>query len=207
MSKLMLLMHLKIHSSSIRTPMKILHKGLHILTIIVVTSVKSRWMASFVNNVLASLVGTVLIMVIIDPRIVLIISNPEPCNNQTIDELPQTLPSFDPTCYSGEGNLLPYVSKPNFVDDSPNVFNPSSQPPTYSCEFRGNDAHYGYDCPPQIRILMSFAMSEDTIYYDDDDDEESSIPLRDIIISVNCLSELQHIRLLSEEAFDLLYGR
>ncbi|GKD37715.1 hypothetical protein Tco_1257922 [Tanacetum coccineum] len=58
------------------------------------------------------------------PPKVPIISNPEPCNNQTVDELPQTLPSFDPTCYSGEGNLLPYVSKPNFVDDSPNVFNP-----------------------------------------------------------------------------------
>ncbi|GJZ06775.1 hypothetical protein Tco_0540568 [Tanacetum coccineum] len=48
-----------------------------------------------------------------------IISNPEPCN-QTIDELPQTLPSFDPTCYSEKENSLPYVSKPNFVDDSPN---------------------------------------------------------------------------------------
>ncbi|GJX04815.1 hypothetical protein Tco_0190731 [Tanacetum coccineum] len=54
------------------------------------------------------------------PPKILIISKPEPCNNQTVDELPQTLPSFDPTCYSGEGNLLPYVSKPNFVDDSPN---------------------------------------------------------------------------------------
>nr|GEV75271.1 hypothetical protein [Tanacetum cinerariifolium] len=28
---------------------------------------------------------------------VLIVPNPEPFNNQTIDELPQTLPSFDPT--------------------------------------------------------------------------------------------------------------
>ncbi|GJX48693.1 hypothetical protein Tco_0273883 [Tanacetum coccineum] len=37
------------------------------------------------------------------PPQVPIISNPEPCNNQTIDELPQTLPSFDPTCYSGDG--------------------------------------------------------------------------------------------------------
>ncbi|GJZ30275.1 hypothetical protein Tco_0575322 [Tanacetum coccineum] len=82
-----------------------------------------------------------------------IISIPEPCNNQTVDELPQTLPSFDPTCYSGEGNLLPYVSKPNFVDDSPNVFNPPLQPPTYSCEFCGNDAHYGHDCPPQVVSL------------------------------------------------------
>ncbi|GJZ43988.1 hypothetical protein Tco_0591243 [Tanacetum coccineum] len=84
------------------------------------------------------------------PSKVSIISNPEPCNSQTVDELPQTLPSFDPTCYSGEGNVLPYVSKPNFVDDSPNIFNPPSQPQTYSCEFCGNDAHYGYDCPSQF---------------------------------------------------------
>ncbi|GJZ92858.1 hypothetical protein Tco_0664923 [Tanacetum coccineum] len=48
-----------------------------------------------------------------------IISNPEPCN-QTIDELPQTLLSFDPTCYSGDENSFTYDSKPNYVDDSPN---------------------------------------------------------------------------------------
>ncbi|GJW96062.1 hypothetical protein Tco_0177870 [Tanacetum coccineum] len=89
------------------------------------------------------------------PPQVPIISNPEPCNNQTVDELPQTLPSFNPTCYSGDGSSFTYDSTPNFVDDSPNVFNPPSQPPTYSFP----------------------------IYYDDDDDEESSIPLRDIIIS------------------------
>ncbi|GJZ09989.1 hypothetical protein Tco_0544748, partial [Tanacetum coccineum] len=34
------------------------------------------------------------------------VPNPEPCNNQTVDELPQTLPSFDPTCYSGDGNYV-----------------------------------------------------------------------------------------------------
>ncbi|GKD76920.1 hypothetical protein Tco_1339541 [Tanacetum coccineum] len=79
-----------------------------------------------------------------------IISNPEPCNNQTVDELPQTLPSFHPTCYSGDGSSFTYDSTPNFVDDSPNVFNPPSQPPTYSCKFCGNNAHYGYDCPPQF---------------------------------------------------------
>ncbi|GJR21102.1 hypothetical protein Tco_0969629 [Tanacetum coccineum] len=83
------------------------------------------------------------------PPQVSIIFNPEPCNNQTVDELPQTLPSFDPTCYSGDGSSFIYDSTPNFVNDSPNVFNPPSQPPTYSCEFCGNDAHYGYDCPPQ----------------------------------------------------------
>ncbi|GKD01890.1 hypothetical protein Tco_1172164 [Tanacetum coccineum] len=47
-----------------------------------------------------------------------IISIPEPCNNQTVDELPQTLPSFDPTCYSGDGNTFTYDSTPNFVNDS-----------------------------------------------------------------------------------------
>ncbi|GJY26067.1 hypothetical protein Tco_0400793 [Tanacetum coccineum] len=81
-----------------------------------------------------------------------IISNPEPCN-QTIDELPQTLPSFDPTCHSEKENSLPYVSKPNFVDDSPNVFNPPPQPPIYSCEFCGNDARYGHYCTPQVPFI------------------------------------------------------
>ncbi|GJZ95730.1 hypothetical protein Tco_0668064 [Tanacetum coccineum] len=107
------------------------------------------------------------------PPQVSIISNPKPCNNQTVDEPPQTFLSFNPTCYSGDGSSFTYDSTPNFVDDSPNVFNPPSQPPMYSCEFCGNDAHYGHDCPPQ----------KIPIYYDDDNDEESSIPLRDIIIS------------------------
>ncbi|GJZ03890.1 hypothetical protein Tco_0537165 [Tanacetum coccineum] len=89
------------------------------------------------------------------PPQVPIISNPEPCNNQTVDELPQTLPSFDPTCYSGDGSSFTYDSTPNFVDDSPNVFNPPSQPPTYSCEFCGNDAHYGHDCPPQVPFIYN----------------------------------------------------
>nr|GFA40002.1 hypothetical protein [Tanacetum cinerariifolium] len=34
------------------------------------------------------------------PPKVPIVSNPKPCHNQNVDELPQTLPSFDPTCYS-----------------------------------------------------------------------------------------------------------
>ncbi|GJS81241.1 hypothetical protein Tco_0747782 [Tanacetum coccineum] len=78
-----------------------------------------------------------------------IISNPEPCNNQTIDELPQTLPSFDLTCYSGDGNSFSYDSTSNSVNDSPNVFNPPPQPQyvPYSCELCRNDAHHGYDCP------------------------------------------------------------
>ncbi|GJX19525.1 hypothetical protein Tco_0222202 [Tanacetum coccineum] len=146
------------------------------------------------------------------PPQVPIISNPEPCNNQTIDELPQTLPSFNLTCYSGDGSSFTYDSTHNFVDDSPNFFNPPSQPPTYSYEFCGNDAHFGHDCPPQVPMNDSMIELREMfqawlqqrqeqvvnldsytpepsqyqkipIYYDDDDDEESSIPLRDIIIS------------------------
>ncbi|GJR70826.1 hypothetical protein Tco_0016891 [Tanacetum coccineum] len=83
------------------------------------------------------------------PSKVSTISNPEPCHNQNVDEFPQTLPSFHPTCYSRDGSSFTYDSTPNFVDDSPNVFNPPSQPQyvPYSYELCGNDAHYGYDCP------------------------------------------------------------
>ncbi|GJS15779.1 hypothetical protein Tco_0410251, partial [Tanacetum coccineum] len=68
-----------------------------------------------------------------------IISNPEQCN-QTINELPQTLPSVHPTYNSGEENSFTYDSKPNSVNDSPNVFNHPPQPSLNSCEFCRNDA-------------------------------------------------------------------
>ncbi|GJY26744.1 hypothetical protein Tco_0401470, partial [Tanacetum coccineum] len=86
------------------------------------------------------------------PPKVLIISNPEPCYNQNVDEFPQTLPSFHLSCYSGDENSFTYDSKLNFVDDSPN---PPPQPPTYSYEFCGNDAHYGHDCPPQVPFIYN----------------------------------------------------
>nr|GFB19010.1 hypothetical protein [Tanacetum cinerariifolium] len=74
------------------------------------------------------------------PLKVPIIPDLEPFNNQTIDEFPKTLPSFDPTCYSEDGNSFTYDSTSNLVYDSPNDFNPPLQPPLYSCEFYGNDA-------------------------------------------------------------------
>nr|GFA13399.1 hypothetical protein [Tanacetum cinerariifolium] len=87
------------------------------------------------------------------PPKVLIISNPEPCNQTMNNEPPQTLPSFDPTCHSEKETLLPCVSKPNFVDESPNVFNPPPQPPIYSCEFCGSNAQYGHYCTPQVPFI------------------------------------------------------
>nr|GEZ85707.1 hypothetical protein [Tanacetum cinerariifolium] len=82
-----------------------------------------------------------------------VVSNPEPCHNQNVDELPQTLPSFDPTCYSGDENSFTYDSQSNTIDDSPNVFNPPPQPPVYSCEFCRNDARYSHYCTPQVQFI------------------------------------------------------
>nr|GFD16942.1 hypothetical protein [Tanacetum cinerariifolium] len=82
------------------------------------------------------------------PPKVLIISNPEPCNQTMNNEPPQTLPSFDSMCYSDKEISVPCVLKPNFVDESSNIFNPPPQSPIYSCEFCGSNAQYGHYCTP-----------------------------------------------------------
>nr|GEZ98985.1 hypothetical protein [Tanacetum cinerariifolium] len=87
------------------------------------------------------------------PSKVPIIPNPEPYNQTMNNEPPQTLSSLYPTCYSEKENSLPCVSKPNFVDESPNVFNPPPQPPIYSCEFCGSNAQYGHYCTPQVPFI------------------------------------------------------
>nr|GEX02166.1 hypothetical protein [Tanacetum cinerariifolium] len=87
------------------------------------------------------------------PPKVPIISNPEPCNQTMNNEPPQTLPSFDPMCYSEKENSSPCVSKPNSVEESPNVFNPPPQPLIYSCEFCGSNAQYGHYCTPQAPFI------------------------------------------------------
>nr|GEX47255.1 hypothetical protein [Tanacetum cinerariifolium] len=83
------------------------------------------------------------------PPKVSIISNPEPCNQTMNNELPQNFPGFDPTCYSDKENSVPCVSKPNFVDESSNIFNPPPQPLIYYCEFCRSNAQYGHYCTPQ----------------------------------------------------------
>nr|GEU78240.1 hypothetical protein [Tanacetum cinerariifolium] len=87
------------------------------------------------------------------PLNVPIIPDPEPFNNQTVDELPPIVLCFGPTCYSKDGNSFTYDSMSNRVHDSPNVFNPPLQPPIYSYEFYGNDAYYGHDCSPQFLVI------------------------------------------------------
>nr|GEX82615.1 hypothetical protein [Tanacetum cinerariifolium] len=63
------------------------------------------------------------------PPKVSIISNPEPCNQTMNNELPQTLPSFDPTCYSDKENSFPVIHPPpqetciEILHDHENVIN------------------------------------------------------------------------------------
>nr|GEU93041.1 hypothetical protein [Tanacetum cinerariifolium] len=88
------------------------------------------------------------------PPKVSIVLNLEPFNNQIVDELPQTLPSFDPTCYSEDGNSITYDSKSNLVHDSPNIFDPPLK-------------------SPFVHKYSELGLSYR--YYDDDDEEDYAI--------------------------------
>nr|GEU67760.1 hypothetical protein [Tanacetum cinerariifolium] len=56
-----------------------------------------------------------------------------------------------------DGNSFTCDSKSNLIDDSPNVFNPPPQTPTYSYEFCGNDANYGHDSwEKNLEIKIAF---------------------------------------------------
>nr|GEY26329.1 hypothetical protein [Tanacetum cinerariifolium] len=101
------------------------------------------------------------------PSKVLVVHDPEPFNNQTNKELPPTVPSFDQTCYSKDGNSFTYDSTSNLVHDSPNVFSPPLQPLTYSYEFCGNDAYYGHDCSLQVLSLAWETILEIKLAFDD----------------------------------------
>ncbi|GJW47310.1 hypothetical protein Tco_0078956 [Tanacetum coccineum] len=58
-------------------------------------------------------------------------------------------------CASRARNSFAY--DPNSFNDSQNLsdYPPQPQYQTYSCELCGNDAHYGYDCPPQVPFVYN----------------------------------------------------
>ncbi|GJR34202.1 hypothetical protein Tco_1209886 [Tanacetum coccineum] len=110
------------------------------------------------------------------PPKVPIITNPEPCNTQTISEPLQNLQSLQQQCLLGTcqkcgcneyngvcfyctiGNRTPNnFSTPYSSNDSPSVANHPPQPQyvPYSSEICGNDSHYGYDCPPQVPFVYN----------------------------------------------------
>ncbi|GJV23850.1 hypothetical protein Tco_1376545 [Tanacetum coccineum] len=60
-------------------------------------------------------------------------------------------------CASRAGNSFAYDPNPNSFDDSQNLsdYPPQPQYQTYSYELCGNDAHFGYDCPPQVLFVYN----------------------------------------------------
>ncbi|GJV61710.1 hypothetical protein Tco_1467810 [Tanacetum coccineum] len=68
-----------------------------------------------------------------------------------------------------------YDPNPNSFDDSQNLsdYPPQPQYQTYSCELCGNDAHYGYDCPPQV----PFVYNQDPCFNQNFDDFPQTSPM------------------------------
>ncbi|GKB32134.1 hypothetical protein Tco_0871535 [Tanacetum coccineum] len=60
-------------------------------------------------------------------------------------------------CNSKAENSFTYEPAPYSYNDSPNFFDYPPQPQynTLFCELCGNDAHYGYDCPPQVPFVYN----------------------------------------------------
>ena len=52
-------------------------------------------------------------------------------------------------CNSRNGDSFIYDSSQNSLCP-PDFSYPPPQPQTYACEFCGNEAHYGFDCQPQV---------------------------------------------------------
>ncbi|GKB48544.1 hypothetical protein Tco_0899297, partial [Tanacetum coccineum] len=69
-------------------------------------------------------------------------------------------------CASRDGNSSIDDPNPNSFNDPPNVFTypPQPQYESYSCELCGNDAHYGYDCPPRVPLVYEHKPGYDNYY-------------------------------------------
>ncbi|GJW92357.1 hypothetical protein Tco_0169910, partial [Tanacetum coccineum] len=95
------------------------------------------------------------------------------------------------SCSSVEfGNEFVYDPNPYSYNETLNFFN---QPPHYSpsqpqqylcCEICGNDAHYGYDCPPQV----PFVYNQDPCYNQNYDEFPQTLPSfqQQILCCENC---------------------
>ncbi|GJY94782.1 hypothetical protein Tco_0511143 [Tanacetum coccineum] len=82
-------------------------------------------------------------------------SSDDDTNVVSVPQEPFTLPSVHPTCNHEDENSFTYDSKPNSFNDSPSVLThpPQLQFETYLYELCGNNAYYGYDCPPQFPLF------------------------------------------------------
>ncbi|GJT39590.1 hypothetical protein Tco_0939455 [Tanacetum coccineum] len=90
-------------------------------------------------------------------------------------------------CRVKAGNSFVNDPNPNSFNDSQNFsdYPPQSQYQTNSCELCGNDAHYGYDCPPQVPFAVQKEQEEQAVFTPywripiiDDDNDEYTIQYR-----------------------------
>ncbi|GJT19771.1 hypothetical protein Tco_0878477 [Tanacetum coccineum] len=70
-------------------------------------------------------------------------------------------------CTLRDGNSFIDAPNPNSFNDPPNVFTHPPQPQyeSYPCELCGNDAHYGYDCPPWVSLIEDYRNKRIDIHY------------------------------------------
>ncbi|GKD61415.1 hypothetical protein Tco_1298924 [Tanacetum coccineum] len=129
------------------------------------------------------------------PPKVLIISNPEQCN-QTINELPQILPIVHPTCNYEAENSFAYVPNPNSFDNSPkfSYHPPQPQFETYLCELCGNNAHYGgphetFQCQPINETCYEPNPSYDYSGFDHPQPPQDSVDHQGILQVLNKMEE------------------
>nr|GEW09836.1 hypothetical protein [Tanacetum cinerariifolium] len=131
------------------------------------------------------------------PSKVLVIFNPKPCNNQTINELPQTLPIFHPTFQSEAKSPFTLDSTPTYVNESLNIFNPPPQPSITLANIQDQMTSITSLCELACQVVQKKLKEKQIeeeqaakaqnwkppVCYDDDDDEESSKSLKENIIS------------------------
>nr|GFC29620.1 hypothetical protein [Tanacetum cinerariifolium] len=110
------------------------------------------------------------------PSKVPVTSNLVPCDNQTIDELPQALLIFHPTFHSEAESPFTLDSAPTYVNESPNVFNPHPQPPVKKEKLLQLEQWANLSTHPSKR-LHSFS------YDDDDEDYTSAITHNEPVLS------------------------
>nr|GEY19464.1 hypothetical protein [Tanacetum cinerariifolium] len=114
-----------------------------------------------------------------------------------------------PGCNSlGSGNEFIYEPNPNSFDNPPDFpyQSPQHQYETNSCEFCGNDAHYGYDCPPQelVEYINTLSWNHPAFYNNgEDDDEDYTIAITlDFPITKFLIMRDEHLDTIPEKESD-----
>nr|GEY79418.1 hypothetical protein [Tanacetum cinerariifolium] len=91
-------------------------------------------------------------------------------------------PSFSSV---GSRNEFVYDPNPYSYNETPNYYKqpPQNQYETNSYMFCGNDAHYGYDCPPQelAEYINTPSWNRPAFYNYDDDDEDYTITITPVL--------------------------